>query len=95
MSKTKGKLPQTDKEVKPGSNTPPRVPAQDLLLSFIRASKIVLVADEIATLSTDIKDQVYTVIKKPRIRVFYLDEINNPVPTTLNENGKTDVDIVK
>ena len=59
---------------------PSRVSAEKLLLDFIQSNKITLIVDEVTALNTDVKDAVYVVIKRPRVRAYYLDEIQQIKP---------------
>ena len=64
MSKKTGKKPQ-------------KTSADKLLLDFMKDNKITLVVDVIDVVNTDIKDLVYVQIRRPRVRVFYLDDIKD------------------
>lgn len=75
--------------------TPSRIPADKLVIDFIQANKIVLVVDEVSVVNMDVKDAIYVTIKRPRVRVFYLDEIQKLSKQLPNGNPKeTKVDIV-
>lgn len=52
-----------------------RTPPDKLLLDFMKENKLVLILDEISIPVTDVKDTIYSVTKKQRARVFYLDQI--------------------
>lgn len=67
-----------------------RIPAQELLLKFLKDQGLVLIADEQNVMSTVVQDVVYTVNKNPRIRVYYADQIK----AQEKPNGKTPVNLV-
>ncbi|MBU1067091.1 hypothetical protein KKE60_04860 [Patescibacteria group bacterium] len=52
-----------------------RVPADKILLDFLQKEKLVLIADETTIVNNVIPGVVYTVDKRPRIRVYYSDQI--------------------
>ena len=56
---------------------PQKTSADKLLLDFMKDNKITLVVDVIDVVNTDIKDLVYVQIRRPRVRVFYLDDIKD------------------
>ena len=52
-----------------------RKPALEMLLDFIKLYSIVLIVDEIEETIPTVPGIVYTVGRKPRVRVFYKDQI--------------------
>ena len=83
MAAKKGKEPQV----------PARVPADKLLLDFIKDNKLTLVVDEVTRLQADVKDVIYINIKRPRVRAFYLDDINK-IDQQNGQPNNAKVDIV-
>jgi hypothetical protein len=81
MVKTKSKKAQE----------PKRIPADKLLLDFVKDNRIVLIVDEVKVINPDVVDAVYVTIKRPRVRAFYLDQIKKG---QANGEDKPKVDIV-
>lgn len=67
MAQDKGKKAQTPSESD-------RIPADKLLVEFMKTNNIVMIADEVALLTTDVPDTVYSISKKIRIRAYYSDQ---------------------
>ena len=66
--------------------TPQRIPADQLLLNFLKENDIVLIVDEAQIVTNTIKGIVYTVDKRPRVRVQYQDELKKEdQPTNGNQ----------
>lgn len=66
-----------------------RTPPEEVLLEFLKKNNLVLIADEISLPTTIIPDVIYVVDKRPRIRVYYSDQLNK-----LEEKVKEKIDIV-
>ncbi len=67
-----------------------KIKADKLLLDFLTDNKLTLVVDEVDVLNVDVKDTVYVQLKRPRVRVFYLDDIKN----LEKKEEKPEVDII-
>lgn len=52
-----------------------RKPADQLLLEFLKEKNIVLIVDEASLVNNTVKDLVWVVDKRPRVRVYYQDQI--------------------
>ena len=52
-----------------------RIPPDRLLLGLLQKNKLVLIADEVSLVTNIIPKTIYVVDKRPRIRVFYEDQI--------------------
>ena len=52
-----------------------RIPPDRLLLGLLQKNKLVLVADEVNLVTNIVPKTIYVVDKRPRIRVFYEDQI--------------------
>ena len=64
-----------------------RTPAQELILDFLRLHKITLVIDRVNLVEENVKDLVYSVNEKMRVRAIYNDQIKKePKP----ENGDSE-----
>ena len=70
MANNKGKRPQTT-----------RIPADELLINFLKQNNIVIIVDEAGIVQNTVKGLVYTVDKRPRVRVYYKDQIEKENPT--------------
>jgi hypothetical protein len=71
-----------------------RKPANELLINFMQENKITLIVDEIGSVNTDIKDTLHVVVKRPRIRAFYADQMKKVIDESNNESKKPKIDIV-
>ena len=67
-----------------------RTPADKILLDFLRKEKLVLIADEISLVTNIVPETIYVVDKRPRIRVFHADQIEEAKGAL----GEKKVDIV-
>lgn len=61
-----------------------RKPAQEMLLEFIKLYSIVLIVDEVETTRTDVPGALYTVVRSPRVRVYYKDQIKEETKPPTN-----------
>ncbi len=55
--------------------TADRIPADQLLLNFLKEHDIVLIVDKAAIVTNTVKDLVWTVDERPRVRVQYKSEL--------------------
>ncbi len=81
----------SNKKAKKGQDK--RIPAEKLLLDFIKANRIVLIVDEIFIVNTDAKDALYTKIRRPMLKAFYLDQVAKNKPA-INGESKPKINIV-
>lgn len=84
--KGSGKAPQSP----PPEDT--RIPADQVLLDFLQKNKLVLIVDEVPLAVTVIPGAVHVVDKRPRVRVFYADQLKERKPGD-GGNGE-EIDIV-
>ena len=84
MADDKGEKAQT---------TPQRVPADQLLLSFLSENSMVIIVDEVGIVQNTVKDTVYTVDRRPRVRVYYKDQVEKK--DAPNPNGEVKPELVE
>lgn len=75
---------------KPTQPKDKRTPADEVLLKFLQKEKLVLIADEISLVTNIVPGTIWTVDKRPRIRVYYADQIDKIKEKT----GEEKIDIV-
>ena len=52
-----------------------RIPPDKILLEFLQKNKLTIIADEVPLLTNIVPGTIYVVDKRPRIRVYYADQI--------------------
>ena len=75
MVDKKGEKPQTT-----------RIAANKLLLDFLKENNLVIIADETLLVNNIEPGVIYTVDKRPRIRVYYKDQIEKEQPKIDGDN---------
>lgn len=68
-----------------------RISADQLLIDFLKSNDLVIIVDEAAIVTNTVKGHVWTVDKRPRVRVQYKDEMgkkeeNNEQPSIEMKN---------
>ena len=68
-----------------------RTPASKLHLDFLQANQLVIIVDEVSISVADATKSLCVVAKRPRVSVFYKDQLKTKETET---NGKPKIDIV-
>jgi len=74
-----------DKKDEKVQEKPQRTPVDQLLLNFLKEHDIILIVDGIDVVVNTVKDFVWVVDRRPRIRVQYRDEMK-PKEQATNRN---------
>ena len=74
----------SDKKLK--KEQPTRIAADKLLLDFLKENNLVIIADESSLVNNIEPGVIYTVDKRPRIRVYYKDQIEKEQPKMDGDN---------
>lgn len=72
---------------------PTRIPANKLLLDFLKNNNLVIITDEVLLVNNIEPGVIYTVDKRPRIRVYYSDQLPKEEPKS-NGDSTPKVDVV-